>query len=215
MTTTSLGIWWGEHTMPRIWARGLLRALGIHLEVRGASRVELDKPHVFISNHRSALDPLLLLAALRHTPRFVAKLEVRRLPLIGFAFGRLGHIAIDRSQPEKAREILKQAAQRLGSNHSVYFAPEGTRRSAVSRPTVSDLRSGAFHYAVEVGLPIAPVVIRGTDLVWPSGGLRIQPGRVELEFLPVIPRSSDAEDLRQVAFRALDEAGAWTSDERR
>jgi 1-acyl-sn-glycerol-3-phosphate acyltransferase len=182
--------------------------LGIELCVRGATRIDLKRPHVFVSNHRSAIDPLLLVAALRHMPRFVAKVEVGRIPLFGLAFQRLGHIAIDRGRPDQARRTLMDAAQRLGRAHSVYFAPEGTRRGGTP-PELSGFRRGAFEYALAVGLPVAPIAIFGSDTVWPPGGLRIETGRVALEFLTPVPAEGSADQLRQNVYSALAASGVW------
>jgi 1-acyl-sn-glycerol-3-phosphate acyltransferase len=204
IVATTFGIWAGDHVMPRVWVRGLFWLYRLDVRVRGLERIDPLRPYVFVANHRSALDPLVVIHATRRMPRFVAAVELNRYPIFGLAFRKLGHVFIDRSDPHSAYAALRIAAARIGQRHSVFFAPEGGRRRADAnegdRPGLGAFKDGAFRYAQWVDVPVVPIALIGTGALWPPRTLVPNPGCVWIEFGPPLQsRGVDVSALKDKA----------------
>ncbi|SFU01784.1 HAD-superfamily subfamily IB hydrolase, TIGR01490 [Geodermatophilus amargosae] len=165
---------------------------GVRLDVQGAEHLA-TRPAVFLFNHQSQLDVLILAKLLRGGFTGVAKKELARTPGFGLAF-RLADVAfVDRSDPAQARRALEPAVQRLQEGISLVIAPEGTRSAT---PTLGPFKKGAFHVAMQAGVPIVPVVIRNAgELMW-RGATVVTAGTVQVRVLPPVPTTGwRAEDV--------------------
>ena len=199
LLSVTLGSWAGEHTLPRVWARVVLWIYEIRVSVSGHDHVDPSAEYVFVANHRSVIDSVILVSQLRRMPRFVAKYEVARLPLLGPTIRALGHILIDRADPAGTQRTLAQAAATLGQTRSVVFWPEGKRLTA-SPARVGEFKNGAFAYAREVGLPIVPVALVGAAEIWQPGTLALRGGTMRVEFgNPLESRSISVAELNERA----------------
>lgn len=168
-------------------ARNLARVLGVRVKVRGLEHLDRSglvrgQPCVFVANHQSHFDIAAILGFVPGINRFTAKKELFREPVLGLVMRTMGMIPVDRDNPEKTITRLKRLR---ADGHSLVFFPEGTRsRDGV----VGAFKKGAFVTAMELGLPIVPIAIRGSDSVMPAGGyLSILPGDVELVILEPTP----------------------------
>lgn len=195
------------HQWGRVWARVVLRCLGVRLSVRGLELLPAG-PAVYAANHASALDIPLVFAALPLAFRFIHKRSLRRLPLIGWYLLLAGHIAIDRANPFRARKSLESAARRISAGTSVVVFPEGTR-SPDER--VRGFKRGSFVLALWAGVPVVPVSLAGVKRVAPRGILTLRPGEVLLRVHAPIPTAGRhaseagalAEQVRQTVSAAL------------
>lgn len=182
--------------MGRLWSRGTLAALGIRPRYHGLENAFSSLPCVYISNHMSVVDIWVLLAVLPDSVRFVAKREVFRVPFAGWAIGAAGFIPIDRSNRAAAIRSLARAAETIRGGDSVLLFAEGTRSRDGS---LQPFKKGAFHLALEAGVPVVPITIRGTFSVIPPRSIRVEPGPVDVRFsspLDVAPyRPSDVAGL--------------------
>jgi putative phosphoserine phosphatase/1-acylglycerol-3-phosphate O-acyltransferase len=114
----------------------------------------------------------------------VAKKEAARDP----RFAPLGYLVdiayVDRSDARQAREAMRPAVERLKAGTSIAIAPEGTRSPT---PTVGTFKKGAFHLAMQAGVPVVPVVIRNAgELMW-RNSFWLRPGTIEVKVLPPVP----------------------------
>lgn len=171
------------HIVARSWGQSILFASRIHVTVKGFSNIDPDKPYIFMPNHMSNFDIPVLLAHLKVQFRWLAKAELFRIPLFGFAMKRAGYISIDRSNRKSAFESLARAAQIIRNGRSVLIFPEGTRSKDQS---IKPFKKGGFVLAVESGVPIVPVIIHGTWRIMSKNGLMIRPGDVTVEILEPI-----------------------------
>jgi putative phosphoserine phosphatase/1-acylglycerol-3-phosphate O-acyltransferase len=175
---------WGE------LATGLA---GITLDVRGEEHLWSQRPAVFVFNHQSAVDMLLLCKLLRRDFVGVAKQEARRNPIFGPAFWLAGTVFIDRFNREKALEALRPALDALRHGISLVIAPEGTRSTT---PRVGPFKKGAFHIAMRAGVPIVPIVFRNALDALPKHGLVVRPATIEVTVHPPVPTSDwKVEDI--------------------
>ena len=155
-------------------ARDLAHLLGVQVSVRGAEHLT-GGPFVLTPNHQSHLDILALLGFLPGRTRFAAKREMWRHPVVGSVLDTLDMVPIDRDNPEIAIAALRRAD---GTAGSLVVFPEGTR-SRDGR--LRDFKKGAFVLAIRAGLPVVPIVCRGTRRLMPRGSrLTVVPGPVEI-----------------------------------
>ena len=157
---------------------------GVRLQVHGEEHLWSHRPAVFVFNHQSAIDMLLLCKLLRRDFVGVAKQEARRNPLFGPAFALAGTVFIDRFDRQRAIAALRPAIAALRAGTSLVIAPEGTR-SPTPRP--GPFKKGAFHMAMGAGVPIVPIVFRNSLDALPKHGLVIRPATVEVVVHPPVP----------------------------
>lgn len=140
-------------------ARTLLRAAGCRLTTEGLAHLDRPGPHVIVANHASYADAPALLAVLPGDVRFVAKREVLSWPVIGAFVRKAGYVTVERFEQGQSVADAGKIARVLEEGASVLVFPEGTFTSAAGlRP----FRLGAFKTAVEAGVPVVPVALRGT-----------------------------------------------------
>lgn len=161
-------------------------------------------PVIYFANHASLLDPPLIIATLPGRPVFIAKHELGRVPVLGWAIKLAGFILIDRGHQRRAYGSLRDAAARIRAGQSVAIFPEGTRSpDGALRP----FKRGSFHLALEAGVPLVPLAIRGGHAILPKGSWRTQSGRYALTVgAPLEPAGfEDPESLRAAAEARLQE----------
>ena len=170
-----------------------LMASGVSLDVHGARHIWEAQPAVFLFNHQSQLDVLVLGGLLRGNFAPVAKKELANDVLFGGLMRLLETAFIDRADNAQARKALEPAVERLREGTSIVIAPEGTRSPT---PTPGKFKKGAFHLAMQAGVPIVPLVFRNTGELMSRNALIIHPGVVQVAVLPPIDVSSwTREDL--------------------
>lgn len=117
------------------------------------------RPAVFIGNHQTELDVLMLGALFPKYCSVTAKRSLKFVPFLGWFMSLSGSIFIDRANSKDARQAMAGAANEIKSKkQSVYMFPEGTR-SYTKEPTLLPFKKGAFHLAVQAGVPIVPCVV--------------------------------------------------------
>ncbi len=173
-----------------------LALAGVKLEVTGEEHLWSHRPAVFIFNHQSSIDVAVIGSLVRRDLTGVAKIEAKRDP----RFAPIGYVTdivyVDRSNSTQARAALKPAVDRLQSGTSIAIAPEGTRSPT---PTLGRFKKGAFHLAMQAGVPLVPVVIRNAgDVMW-RGSLVIRPGTIDVAVQP--PISTEGWEVEQLDER--------------
>jgi len=171
---------------------------GIDVAVTGEEHLWSHRPAVFIFNHQSGVDMLLLCRLLRRDIIAVAKQEVRRNPIFGPVFAAVGTVFIDRLNHERAVAALRPVVESIRQGLSLVLAPEGTRSPT---PRLGRFKKGAFHMAMAARVPIVPIVLRNTLDALPKHGIIVRPATIEVVVHPPIPTTDwKAEDIdRHVA----------------
>ena len=157
------------------WATLVLRGTGTRVQVRHRDRLGRGRGQILVANHQSVFDIFVLGSALRRQFSFVGKKEVSGIPVVGAAWEKVGHIAIDRSDRQSAISSLAQADKQLRNGRTIIFFPEGTR-SPTGR--LGRFKKGAFVLAIKQQVPVLPVAILGTRQIMEKGSWKIRPGRV-------------------------------------
>jgi len=190
----------GVRQGPRsIYARAIRRwcitvnwASGVKVRVHNPERLRNARGVVCVSNHVSWFD-IFPLAATVPWCSFVAKAELRKIPLFGFAAECAGIVFIDRDNRKAAFESYRVAAEEVQRGRNVVVYPEGTRGLDYHlRP----FKKGPFVLAIASQCPIVPTIVHGSREVMPKGSWRIKSGTIDLHFLEHVPTEGYDYDHR-------------------
>lgn len=159
------------------WARIIARLTPMTVELEGLEHVEPGRSYVVVANHLSQYDILLIYGYCGLDLRWVMKAEIGSIPFVAQGCRAIGHIFIDRGNPEQARAAINRAIGDLPHGAGVLFFAEGTRsRSGKLMP----FRKGAFRVAADRGMAILPMTVVGTREILRPGSIRIRPGCARL-----------------------------------
>jgi 1-acyl-sn-glycerol-3-phosphate acyltransferase len=184
----------------RLFAPVALWAGGARVLVSGREHADPSRPTVYVSNHQSASDIPALLVALPVNVRFVAKKQLRWVPIVGWYLQLAGHIIVDRSNTRAAIASLDEAAKKIRSGISILVFPEGTR-SPDGR--ILPFKKGPFALALKAGVAICPVTVEGSGKLMPKRSLRILPGEIRVKIGKPIDASQYEDDDREGLMRAV------------
>lgn len=184
---------WPIEWIGPVWARSILRACGIRVDLEGVENLPAGGSCILVSNHLSNFDIWCTLAMVPKTVRFVAKKELTRIPIFGWALAMSDHIVIDRDDGESAIRTINESAAKSPDGIAILFYGEGTR-SKDGR--IGPFKKGGVTLALRSGLPIVPMSVSGTRKFLPKACWIIRPdGRVKLSFgAPIATRDRDIEE---------------------
>lgn len=186
-----LGLDRATYAQVRGWAWVLHAAAGVRTRAAGLDNVPPAGPYVVISSHTSHLDGPAIALALPHPVYFVIKKELARIPLWGHAALKIGFIAVDRSDSEKARCEMARAVDTIRAGRRVLVFAEGTRSPD---GYLLPFKKGGFHLAVDAQVPILPVAVNGSYRLFPKGAPAARPGRLEVAVGPPIATAGLTND---------------------
>ncbi|KAF5657566.1 1-acyl-sn-glycerol-3-phosphate acyltransferase [Fusarium heterosporum] len=157
------------------------------------------RPAVFVGNHQTELDVLMLGTMFPKYCSVTAKASLKKTPFLGWFMTLSGSIFIDRKNSKDAREAMQGAANEIQSKRqSVYMFPEGTR-SYAKEPMLLPFKKGAFHLAIQAGVPIVPCVVANYSHVMYPKSLTFKAGKIPVKILKPIPTkglsSAQVEEL--------------------
>ena len=181
------------------WARIICWMTPVGVTVEGAENADPGRSCVVVCNHQSQYDIFLVYGWLKLDLKWVLKAELRKAPGVGIGCEKAGHIFVDRANPEKARQSVSDALERVGDGVGILFFAEGTRsQDGKLRP----FKKGAFRVATSQNIPILPVTIIGTRDIQRPKSLFIFPGRVKMVIHPAIEVDGESQvDIRDLMTR--------------
>ena len=186
-----------------LWgAKTWLKACGAKVKVIGLENLQVDQNYVFISNHRSYLDTAALFRYTGKRIGLVAKKELLKAPVLGQGMGFVNIIAIDRTNPERARRSIERAREVMERGYSFGVFAEGTRAMPGE---LLPFKKGAFHLALQTNAPIIPVAIRNTDWMMGKRMGVSYPGTIEMILgTPIDTADMTEKDIPQLLLRTRD-----------
>ena len=163
----------GEEAMDpllNLWARSILAASGVRTQAQGLENLPTGN-FVLAVNHQSHFDALVLFAHIRRHMRFIAKQQLRKIPVFGYALARAGNVFVDRTGSDADKSKLKDSVRAVQERVSIVFFAEGTRSKDGK---LAPFKKGAAVLAIEAGVPLVPAALAGTHDILPSGKIAIQ-----------------------------------------
>lgn len=170
-----------------VFADSASALIGLKLKVKGEEHLWSHRPAVFVFNHQSKADIIIAARLLRRDVAGIGKQEIKKLPVLGKVLEFGGIVYIDRNNSANAIEAMKPLVDAMrNEGKSVVLAPEGTRTIT---PKLGKFKKGAFHLAMQAGVPMIPIVIHNAGDVAPKGDFVFRSATVEVEVLEPIDTS--------------------------
>jgi 1-acyl-sn-glycerol-3-phosphate acyltransferase len=193
----------------RMLHRLMAPTVGLKVRILNPERLEAHRPCIYVANHQSIWDVLVLAPLYPVGTVVIAKQEIRRVPFFGWLYEVTGNVYIDRSNREHAVGELKNAQRAiLDDGKSVWIMPEGTR--GVEPGVLLPFKKGPFRMAVATGVPLVPVVVQPLLPLFDMKRRRIVPGTAEIRILEPIPTAgldeADAPMLLETTRSRMQEA---------
>ncbi|HWA59644.1 MAG TPA: lysophospholipid acyltransferase family protein [Gemmatimonadales bacterium] len=175
----------------RYWAGFFFRKIAVvtatlnplwRFRVSGTIPADPRRPYVVVSNHESFVD-ILLISHLPWEMKWLSKVEILRIPVLGWDMWLAGDVPVERGTRKSALKAMRRCQEVLAHRVSVMMFPEGTR--SVSEEMLP-FKEGAFRLAIDSGVPILPLVVKGTRSALPKHGWRFGRSDAEVRVLPPV-----------------------------
>lgn len=162
--------------------------IGMDMNVKGEEYLWSHRPAVFVFNHQSKADVIIIAKLIRRDIAGIGKQEIKKeQPIIGKVMEMGGVVFIDRANSKNAIDAISPLVDAMRNERKcVVLAPEGTRTVS---PKLAPFKKGAFHMAMQAGVPMIPIVIHNALDVAPKGDFVFRPATVEVEVLPPVDTS--------------------------
>jgi len=198
-----------QHKIARLWARLILKTVGIRVRVEGLEHLHPSQPAIYAANHLSAIDIPVLYANLPGKFRIMAKKELFRYPFLGWYLKRSGQIPIVSGDAHASLRSLNRAGETLRHGMPRVVVPEGGRSRTGQ---LQEFMNGAFYVAIRAQAAVVPMAIVGSFELLPMNSFHMLPGDVDLVIGEPIPtagmrlRDTDklAAQVRQVIAELYD-----------
>ncbi|MGL4982227.1 MAG: lysophospholipid acyltransferase family protein [Treponemataceae bacterium] len=181
---------WGRHIVS-------LSSKKTTVTVEGEENIIQDRSVVFVANHQSFFDIACMLGYIRKPFAFVAKKEVKKIPLIPAWMELMHCVFIDRNNPRQSLQAMSQAIGNVKNGYSLVIFPEGTRTKTGE---VQEFKAGSFKLALKSKAPIIPVTILGTRAMLEEKGLRAGTVTIKLH-KPIFTENLTKEEVAALPER--------------
>lgn len=167
------------------YARDFLTDIGITYEGPTQQEIQNIGPCIYVANHNSTLDAVIICAFFEGDLRILAKESLFKIPYLGKILRLENHIMVHRGKNASARNTnIRESIQKaIHDKASVLFFPEGTRSKDGN---LADFKLGAFYNAIQTHVPVVPILITGTFEAMPKTTLKIKPAKCTLKLLAPI-----------------------------
>lgn len=152
-----------QNRLIEIWAKTSLFLFGINIEAQGLEKIPVGSC-LLMFNHTSHFD-ILAIQSIIPRVRFGAKIELFSFPIFGLAMKKAGVLPIARANLDEVKKVYKEAESRTDDGECFALAPEGTRQD---EEVIGPFKSGPFIFAINAGIPIVPVLVKGCHRVYPK-----------------------------------------------
>ena len=162
----------------RCWSKILIFFSGVKIKIIGLENLKKDKNYIFASNHESNFDIPLIFSSINLHLVSIAKKELKKIPIFGWAMKSGQHIFIDRFNKIEALKSLKLAKNSIIKNpRSIIIFPEGTRSFDGK---IKQFKKGGLSIAFDLEMDVVPIAVCGTRNVLKRGSIFIKPCPIQL-----------------------------------
>ncbi len=176
------------------WSRHTLKVVGMKYQVTGKENIPSENC-LFVANHQSILDIPLIMDAAERPLGFVAKKEIRKVPILSSWVKELNSVFLDRKNNREAVKTIGEAIEILKKGKSMGIFPEGTR---AQDGMVKDFKKGSLRLAIKSKVPIVPVAISGTYKALEKDK-KLVSTTVKIHFLePVATKDLNKEEINEL-----------------
>jgi len=184
----------------RIWATIILFGMGFFPKIKRNTAYIKNKSYMFVSNHTSMTDIMLMLYSVKNPFVFVGKKELGKIPLFGFFYKRTC-ILVDRTSARSRLEVFKRAQHKIDLGYSVCIFPEGGVPDDESI-VLDEFKDGAFRLAIDHHIAIAPLTFHDNKKRFSYTFFNCSPGVMRVKTHDIIPTDIlELEDKRMLRMQ--------------
>ena len=186
------------------WALSVINHIcGVRLTIIGKERIPENRAVLFVCNHRSYFDIIIGYSLMPYLTGYISKDDLEKVPLLRVWMRRLHCLFLNREDPKKGIQMIKDACQNINNGISMCIFPEGTRNKGEEN-TLMEFKKGSFKIAERTGCPVVPIAISNTASILsrkkPSQKLpRVTPGHVVFEYgEPIYTDQLDRKEKKEL-----------------
>lgn len=188
---------------------GVQKIAPIQVEVEGRAYLHQYHPCIYINNHQHTIEAALIAEVYPPRTVVVAKMGLRNIPIAGRIFEKAGNVFIDRSDLAQSIKAMTELAERMRREQiNLWIFPEG--RLNTDRVGLGPFKKGPFHMAIQLQVPLVPVVFSPSYCLLDALAGHIHSGKVWIKVLEPIPTAGlteeDVDALRDIAYQHMEAA---------
>ncbi|MCF4100688.1 1-acyl-sn-glycerol-3-phosphate acyltransferase [Gillisia sp. M10.2A] len=189
----------------RIWAKIILYGMGFLPKQKSAAKLIKGNSYMFVANHTSMIDIMLMLAVIDHPFVFVGKRELAKIPIFGYFYKR-SCILVDRNSQKSRHRVFKEAQRRLDQGNSICIFPEGGVPDDYTIE-LANFKDGAFRLAIDHQIPVVPITFHDNrkrfSYIFISGSPGIMRAKVH-EIIPTLNKTqADKRELKEETYARI------------
>lgn len=186
--------------------RPILWIIGARVTVYGEENIPDDRPVVYMGNHRSMLDCVLLYPHFKGLCGFVSKIEVKKIPFVKYWMDNLYCLYFDRSDMREGLKMILTGIEYLKKGVSICIMPEGTRSET---DEMLPFKEGSMKLATKSGCPIIPVAITGSADLFENHKPWFGPSNITVTFgKPIEVKALPRDQQKNLGAHVRDVVGA-------
>lgn len=175
------------HQVTSKWAMSQMKLSGATVKVFGEENIPPDQGVLFVSNHQGNFDIALFMAYIDKPKGYIAKVELKKIPLLRTWMSYMNCIFMDRGDMRQSAKAILEGIELLKRGHSLVLFPEGTRSRGNQ---MGNFKAGSFKLATKSKVPIVPVTINGSYKLMEQNGGKVKPASVEIHIHPMVETDS-------------------------
>ncbi|MBP7059121.1 MAG: 1-acyl-sn-glycerol-3-phosphate acyltransferase [Lachnospiraceae bacterium] len=181
------------------WVFSTIRIISLtRMDIKGTENIP-DGPVLFVPNHLSIFDVVILYPIMNRPSSFISKIELKKIPFLAQWMILIKAVFLDRDNIKQAIGIIIGAVDDINNGTSVIVFPEGTRSRTGE---VLEFKEGTFKIATRTDCPVVPIAISNTDKILHSG-LGIRTANVTIEFgQPIMTKDLDKDHKKHLGHDA-------------
>ncbi len=188
---------------------GVQKIVKIDVEIEGKEHLTRHQPCIFLNNHQHTIEAALIAEVYPPRTVVVAKMGLRKIPIAGWIFEKAGNVFIDRSDPAQSIDAMTEMAKKMRrENINLWIFPEG--RLNTDRVGLGPFKKGPFHMAIQLQVPLVPVVFSPSYCLLDAVAGHAHSGKVWIKVLEPISTTGlteeDVEELRDIAYQRMEAA---------
>lgn len=192
-------------TLIKICIKVIFFLCGWPIKIQNPSHLLEKCPMIYVANHSSYIDALIMIALLPKDFVAVGKREILNFKPLQWIWNKLGHLTVDRNDITNSLSDLEVMKERLHSGYSLMIFPEGTFYAG---PGIRPFKSGAFKLSIDTQTPICPIAIQGAREILPDNGYLLRPKTIRINVIkPLIPESGEWPEVLRLKTLARQDIG--------